>query len=383
MIPIFAARWVVRGRIFTITKLDVIWLIWLGLGVANIYLAPFTRGFIMLARPLLGVIIYFTIIEVVRHEKRVNKVINYITILAIIIGLLAMSGTQWNEKSFQFEAFLNILPTLKMLPLPPEAGLSFNANEIAGAIAYVLPVMAGVAIYYWRMKLPRIGVTVAFILLFLSLFLGQSRLTIVGVLLALAVIIFMLIPRGRWQALAWVALGAVVVLQLFVVYNPASRLELAERDEGSFSGRFNIWSSALKVVGQYPLTGAGLNMFRDRRILEKFPVPGWSPSPGATRILPHTHNEVLQIATDMGIPGGVIFIAVHAAAAYLTVQTWRRGDEYAKAVSVSALAGLFAHGVFGLGDAITFWDRFAFLFWVVLGLVRGQHLLTTRFIQNL
>lgn len=379
MTPILAARWAVHGRILTITKLDVVWLVWFGLGIANIYLAPYTRGFIMLARPLLGIIIYFSIIEAVRQQKKLDRIIFYITLLAILVGVLALFGTQWNEKSFQFEPFLSILPTLESLPLPPEAGLSFNANEIAGAIAYILPVMAGIAIYHWRMKLPRMGVTLAFGILFLSLFLGQSRLSIAGVLLALAVIILLLIPRGKWKMAAWSALGIITILELVIIYNPASRLELGERDEDSFSGRFDIWSSAMSVVGDYPLTGAGLNMFRDRRVLEKYPVPRWFPSPGATRILPHTHNEVLQMATDMGIPGAVIFITIHIAAVYMAFQVWRYGDEYAKAVSISAVTGLLAHAVFGVGDAITFWDRFAFLFWVIVGLLRAQHLLTTRF----
>jgi O-antigen ligase len=208
-------------------------------------------------------------------------------------------------------------------------------------------------------------------------------LTIFGTLLALAVIIFLLIPRGKWQLLAWMALAAVTVFELVIIYNPASRLELAERDEDSLSGRFNIWSSALSIVEDYPLTGVGLNMFRDRRVLEQYPVPRWFPSPGATRILPHTHNEILQAATDMGIPGAAVFVVIYVAAIYMTVQTWRRGDEYARAVSVSAFAGLLAHGIFGMGDAITLWDRFAFLFWGVLGLLRGQHLLTIRFNENL
>lgn len=382
-IPILAARWVGQGHFLTITRQDVLWLIFFALGILNIYLAPYTRGFVMLARPLLGLVIYFSIVEMVRQHKQVGKVLSYIAVLGIVVGALALLGTEWNEKSFQFEPFLNILPTLKNSPLPPEAGLSFNANEIAGAIAYLLPVMAGAAVYHWRMKLPRLGVTLAFVLLFLSLFLGQSRLAIIGVLLALAIIIFLLIPRGKWKTAAWGALAVVTMLELIIIYNPASRQHLAGRDEDSLSGRFDIWTSALSIVGDYPLTGVGLNMFRDRRVLEKYPVPRWFPSPGATRILPHTHNEVLQIATDMGIPGAALFIAIHITAIYMAVQVWYRGDEYARAVSLSALAGLFAHAVFGMGDAITFWDRFAFLFWVVLGLLRGQHLLTTRVTENL
>jgi len=382
-IPILVARAIVHKRLLTVTRIDIIWGILFILGISNIYLAPYTRGFIILARPLLGIAIYFSIIEMAREQQRIDRAVNYITVIAILVGVLALFGTQWNEKSFQFEPFLNVLPTLENLPVPPDTGLSFNANEIAGAIAYLLPIMAGIAVYRWRMKLPRIGVTIAFVLLFLSLFLGQSRLTIIGVLVTLAMIIVLLIPRGRWKFAAWAALLLVTLLEGFIIYNPVSRSELAERDEDSFSGRFNIWSSALSIVRDYPFTGVGMNMFRDRRVLEQYPVPRWYPSPGATRILPHTHNELLQIATDLGIPGLIVFIAIHVGAVYVAIETWRQGDEYARAVSVSAFGGLLAHALFGVGDAITLWDRFAFLFWIALGLLRAQHLLTTRFRENL
>jgi O-antigen ligase len=382
-IPLLIVRWIVRGHIVTMTKLDGVLVAFFVLGILNLYLAPYTRGFIMLARPLFGLLLYFAIVEAARQQKCSDQSINYITVLAVVIAILAIFGTQWNEKSFQFEGIVNALPTLESLTFLKEAGLSFNANEIAGAIAYVLPVMAGIAAYRWRMKLPRVGVTLAFVVLFISLFLGQSRLTIIGVLLTLAIIIFTLIPRGRWQLFAWGALAIVTILELTLIFNPVSRQELGERDEDSLSGRFNIWSSALSIVHDYPYTGVGLNMFRDRRVLERYPVPRWYPSPGATRILPHTHNELLQAATDMGIPGIVVFIGMYLVALYMLIQTWQHGDHYAKAVSVSAAMGLLAHAIFGVGDAITFWDRFAFLFWGVLGLLRAQYLLTTRFNENL
>jgi hypothetical protein len=38
-------------------------------------------------------------------------------------------------------------------------------------------------------------------------------------------------------------------------------------------------------------------------------------------------------------------------------------------------AGLFAHAIYGLTDAIPLWDRFAFFFWWMLGLSGAQYVL--------
>ncbi|NJO84727.1 MAG: hypothetical protein HC828_19480 [Blastochloris sp.] len=86
---------------------------------------------------------------------------------------------------------------------------------------------------------------------------------------------------------------------------------------------------------------------------EAYPAPGYNLS-----VLPHTHNELLQVATDAGLPGLALYLAMYGAIVYMLVQTWRRGDFRAKAVAASVGAGLLAHNFFALGDAITLWDRF-------------------------
>ena len=46
-----------------------------------------------------------------------------------------------------------------------------------------------------------------------------------------------------------------------------------------------------------------------------------------------------------------------------------------RAVAVAVAAGLLAHMVYGMGDAITLWDRFAFGYWWMIGLAAAQYVL--------
>ena len=59
-------------------------------------------------------------------------------------------------------------------------------------------------------------------------------------------------------------------------------------------------------------------------------------------------------------------------------QTWRKGDLFLTAVGVSAGAGLLAHAIFGVADAITLYDRFVFAYWLMVGLVGGAYALAVK-----
>ena len=126
----------------------------------------------------------------------------------------------------------------------------------------------------------------------------------------------------------------------------------------------------MAIVHDYPLTGVGLSMFRDGRVRAQYPASGFEG-----RILPHAHDEFLQVATDMGLPGLIVFGAIYGVAGWMVLRIWRRGDAAARILALALGAALLAHAVYGLTDAITLWDRFAFVFWLMLGLLAAQYAL--------
>jgi O-antigen ligase len=83
----------------------------------------------------------------------------------------------------------------------------------------------------------------------------------------------------------------------------------------------------------------------------------------------------------MGIPGLLVFIGLQIASIYYFYKGYRRGTSAEKAVFAAAGAGLFAHAFFGIGDAITLWDRLAFWFWWLLALGGAQYALQREKIQ--
>lgn len=367
LIPIIGARWIKCGRLWTHTPLDSWLLAFLALVFLNMVAAPYTRGLIMLSRPLFGMALYTGFIEFGREQRNINRLLQATIGIALLVGFLSLTATQWNSKSALLSPILDALPTLQGFP---GAEQGFNANEIAGAMCWLQPLMAGIALYRWRAQQSCLSALVAFALLTAGLVLGQSRLALTGAGIAMAFLVLALVHSTPKRILAIIVLVTAIGLE-FAVINDADVATgvsgLSPRDEQSLIGRQDIWQSALNILRDYPMTGVGMSMFRDGRVRERYPAPGYVGD-----ILPHAHNEWLQIGADLGFPGLAVFVGWHITAGLMLIYSWKLGDERQKILAASIFASLVAHGVFGLADAITLWDRFSFLYWWLLGMVGAQ-----------
>lgn len=394
-LPLLGARWIVERRLWRRTPLEIWFGLWFILGAISLFAAPFRYSpiplggslfllpaaytLIALGRPLLGLILVTSFASMAERARRMSGLLLASSGLALLIGVLGLLAGQYTVKSIVMQPLIDALPRLSGFP-GAEGG--FNVNEIAGAMAWFAPLTAGLGLYYWRerraetgraARILRILAPAAFGVLWAALFIGQSRFAIFGVLPALAALVWLLL-RGRWR---WIGLGLVglfVVLQGVVYFAPAGSAEQVERlshsNEISSSSRLEMWSSGLAILRDYPLTGVGVNMYRARPVRDRYPVPAYANS-----ILPHAHNEWLQAATDLGLPGLVVFVGFQAAAGWMLWRVWRRGVPRDRAVAAAVAAGLLAHMVYGMGDAITLWDRFAFGYWWMIGLAAAQYAL--------
>ena len=362
LVPLGIARWLCLGHVLTRTPLDPYFVGLLTLGIINVYAAPYTAGVLVLARPLLGMATYYSLVERARVSG-LRGPIQVMIMLSLLVGLQALGSTEWHPKSAALRVFTDVLPKVQSVSNAP----GFNANEIAGGMIWLLPLMAGVAIYRWQKRAVRWDVTLAFLVLLLAVLLGQSRSAIAGLVIALSLITVLLL-RGRWRIAGWALVIAIIVLEiaLFTDRVPTSG-DNADQLE-SVAVRLQIWNSAVSIIRDHPVSGVGLAMFSHPDVRDQYPVPAYSPG-----IVPHTHNEYLQITTDMGIPGLLLLLSLYLATARMVIRAWRVGDDEIRTLGVAAGAGLLAHAIFGLTDAITLWDRFGFIFWLMLGMAGAAH----------
>jgi len=138
---------------------------------------------------------------------------------------------------------------------------------------------------------------------------------------------------------------------------------------GTAAGRFEAWQRALYMIQDFPYTGIGLNMF---------PYVGDALYPyfllGPNAKVPHAHNNFLQVAVDLGIPGLVAYLALLATFCFCTWRVyWGSQSRSTRLLTAGLFSGMLAHQVYGLTDAITLGAKPGFMLWIILGLMAALY----------
>jgi len=128
-------------------------------------------------------------------------------------------------------------------------------------------------------------------------------------------------------------------------------------------GRFEIWRRAVSLIGDFPYTGVGLNAFP---YVSEAMYPYISRSPAG--IVPHAHNNLLQVGVDLGVPGLVAYVGILTS---FGLCAWRINrlsrSRTSRLLTAGLAAGVLAHQVYGLTDTITLGAKPGFLLWMLLG----------------
>ncbi|MFW5691846.1 MAG: O-antigen ligase family protein [Chloroflexota bacterium] len=390
LLPVYGVRLLIARRLWTPTPLDIWFVAFLVLGVVSVNITPEvtgypSRGFGMLMRPLLGFLWVLHLVELARVYGGVGSVLRLLTGFSVFFGYYALSATQWDmTKSAAFSAVIRLLDELPQL----DAFGTANPNELGGVLALLLPVCAGTIYWFYRRRAPLWLATtvVAFIMLLIGLLAGQSRSGLIGVGLVLPILAAVLIPAGWWRRLAFVGILALVLLEAAVLMNilplrfadgqgepAAADVGVSNRDVRTTTQRLNFWETAAEMVADYPLTGVGMNMYRDRQFVRvDYPIEGTTPYP------PHAHNAFVQMAADMGLPGLFVYVMWFAVAGYMLWVCWCADAGPTARVALAAGCGLLAYVVYSMADTIPVWDRSAFVFWLILGTLAAQYRLVNR-----
>jgi len=158
------------------------------------------------------------------------------------------------------------------------------------------------------------------------LILTQSRgsylafgLTIMGMF------ILVLSKRKRWTL---IVLASLVIISLgFLLLSTGGWSEIVYQlglsaEEGlstrTLEPRFEIWIGAINGIRDFPITGMGMNTFREM-FRGLYPLSTISPETD----IAHAHNEFLQAALDLGVPGLIAFISIYIIAFWMLIKVWK------------------------------------------------------------
>ena len=340
------------------------------------------------------------------------------------VALLGVFGTNWDTTKIAFLApIVDRLP--KLIAGLQGAEVGFHPNEVAGALSWVLPVMLAVSVGLfllprssqrarrgnrresdegagtrrklngWRLALVTILCVLVTFFVGAVFVLTQSRGGYISLALTLPLLILIALPR-RWR---WYSLIPLVVLAILLGFLVASRWEAVRSwvtgsdmaadpalSLSTFEARLEIWSRAIYGIQDFPFTGMGMNAFR-KVVPLLYPLFLVSPD----KDIGHAHNEFLQAALDLGIPGLIAFIAIYIIAFWMLADIWRnvptfntcppgrtpgrceRSRMMQRATVLGLGGGLLAHMLYGITDAVALGAKPGLLFWMLLGLIAGLY----------
>lgn len=422
-VPIFAIRLAIHERIWVNSPLNFLLVAFIVLTAFNFSNAPFHREsyLAVVGRPLLGIWLYLYFLELAKVSKSLTPLLIITIGMTFVLGSIALTTTQWLPEKlgnltflaealpdFNYKIAADNLDGRACIPFSAmiisegcfnpsdimrNTYLSFNPNEIAGALAWITPIMAAIALGYpsstlkdekrdWQNISLRIAAAIVFIMLFVALFLGQSRFAIAGVLISLVALVWIFIPNGVWRylALAIIAFFVLIQLGLFLsLFSPNNSstsnnsVGVSNRDQNSVETRLQIWNRGLRMMFDYPLTGTGMAMYRTVVNRPPYEIPYYVENDLYPP--PHAHNEWIQMGADLGIPGFVLYISWQIVILQMLWYGWRSQNKAIQVTAIASFAGLFAHAVYGFGDAVTLWDRYQFILWWLVGLAGAQFVL--------
>lgn len=223
-----------------------------------------------------------------------------------------------------------------------------NPVTFGGYLALMVPLLGGLGlassgrgrVFWWS----------AMGLGYATLFVTFTRAAWLAVLIGTGVLVLAVGPRrfrpGRRLAVAAIAITVLAVGLTKVVITPAqltSRTLSLFEGSGSVSQRMYIWGRTVEVIRQRPVLGWGLETLRDVFPYERIGLTkhfGLRPT-----LIDEAHNDILQMAVSIGIPGAGIYLLLWGAILEAAVRLWRRTSGTARFLVAGWLGALIAYFV--------------------------------------
>jgi putative inorganic carbon (hco3(-)) transporter len=373
---LWLARRAARGRCMPRTPLDAPLASMLGMALVSLVITPNLAGSIpRVTTLLLGVGLFYALADLPAAPGVIGPALRWFALTGGALAVAGLLGANWASKVPALAQVAAHVPGV-LRGLSNARG-GFNPNEVGGALLLTLPLQAALTFLAWRRpsmaggsRVWRAAFTVALAVTLITLTLTQSRSALTGLLLAAAVAAWLAWRRARLQLAVALLLGLGLLAALAPQYltpdnpvDPPSQSALTSLH--TLHTRTEIWALAVDVIRDFPLTGTGMGAFDQ---VTPALYPGVAAAQEAN--LDQAHNQFLQAALDLGLPGLIGYGAVWLLAFALSIDLWRRArGATARAVAGALLATLLASVVFGLTDTVVLVSKGGIFFWPLLGLL--------------
>lgn len=295
---------------------------------------------------------YFLLTNSVRTKERLFSLISIMLLAALAVALYGIyqhvfgfaDGAAWIDEDMFSDIETRVVSTFE------------NPNVLGEYLLLLIPV--GLAVVWGTRrgynKLIHLAVAGA---LSVCMVYTYSRGNWIG--LMVAVLLFFLFYDRRF---VWLALIALLISPMFLPQNVINRLlSVGNMGDTSTSYRVYIWLGTLNMLKDYWLCGIGIGTEAFNRIYPLYSYAGI--------VAPHSHNLYLQLVTENGIIGLLVFawlMVVYYKDCISTIIS--SNNKMLKALITGLAAGMAGYLVQGMFDNVWYNYRVFLMFFVIIGI---------------
>jgi putative inorganic carbon (HCO3(-)) transporter len=388
-----ATKW--RRHALEITPFNPTMLLLVIMALISLYATySIEQSFPKLAGLTFGLGIFFAIAGNIHTRRSFYGLMTVFLLAGLSMAVLGALGSRWLQKVPTLITITESLPSFSFGLHGASEG--FHPNEVAGVLLWVAPPAlsaCGVILCLRKALAKNIGKARSATLLSCAtitalatcgvLLLTQSRSGWIGAFAALLWIMAVLLNQclsfeRKWRILFWISF-AILLIGAGIALAPCLLEESLDPgfddvagsvlSVGSLKSRVEIWSRAIYGVEDFPLTGVGMNTFR-QAVHILYPLFTLPPD----KDFAHAHNHLLQVALDLGLPGLIAYLSLWFTAAVMLHRIWSRSVGWEDHLWVLGLGGgLLGHFIYGLSDAIALGAKPGFIWWYLLALIAGLY----------
>lgn len=309
---------VISGYSVTITTVDIFWFLFLCLFIINILLKSQLNRFMLIELIVFTVAVIFLLLSKTR-------VFNFRSSLIVIkyLGVIYALGVLFQ---YYFESYY-MAYTYKLFPISDQEAItrlmnnhaySGLTNQTAHTAGYLINSLG--VLFFSNFKKRNKFKLISFLLfglLIFALLLTARRSHLIFFVISVIIVLFLSVENKKaiQSLIKSLTIISMFILIIFgvVTYSNESQTDNPfigifnkitititgiQSGEDISSGRFTLYNSAIEIFKENPITGIGWSEFRN------------SHSFGVIRtdILSHPHNIYIQLLTELGILGFVLFI---------------------------------------------------------------------------